>query len=142
MSRATIGSDGAPKPLAAYAPAVLDNFRFRMSLSGSIGNSPGDPKALVEGGLEAQTRRALENIQAVLSEVGWDFNNLTDVMVYLTTMGDYAAVNGIYQEMIGKDLPARAVVAVNGLPLGAFIEIKATAGGDGISHAAQKRYKF
>jgi 2-iminobutanoate/2-iminopropanoate deaminase len=100
--------------------------------SGQIGIEQGvGGPALVEGGFEAQARKALANVSALLwgRNVGWA--HVVKTSVFLADMADYGAFNAIYTEVLGEHRPARSVVAVAGLPLGALVEIEAWAyGGD------------
>jgi 2-iminobutanoate/2-iminopropanoate deaminase len=96
--------------------------------SGQLGTQQGaDGPELVDGGFEEQTRKALANVAALLAgrRLGWA--NVVKTTVFLTDMGDYAAFNALYVEVLGKARPARSVVAVGALPLGALVEIEAWA---------------
>lgn len=83
--------------------------------------------ALVAGGLPAQTRRALANLGELLRSEGLGWADVFKTTAYLADMADYAAFNETYVEVLGDNRPARAVVAVAGLPLGALVEIEAWA---------------
>ena len=106
-----------------YSPAIrAGDFLF---VSGQI---PVDESGeLVQGGIEEQTRRCMENLRAVLSAAGASFSDLVKVTIYLTDMGDFQAVNRIYAEYFDLAPPARACVQVGALPKGARIEIEAVA---------------
>jgi len=82
---------------------------------------------LVEGGLEAQTRRALLNLQAVLTAAGSSLNQVVKTTVFLQKMDDFPAMNKIYQEFFPQEPPARSTIAVAGLPRGALVEVEAIA---------------
>jgi len=82
---------------------------------------------LVAGGIEAQTNQSLENLQHVLSAAGTDFNSVVKTTIYLTDLGDFTVVNGIYASYCGDVSPARATVQVAALPKGALVEIDAVA---------------
>lgn len=140
MDKLPIHSDRAPKAIGPYSQAVLECFRYRLELSGQIGIDPSTGQ-LVEG-LEGQTRRVLDNIAGVLSEIGWGFGNIIKARIYLTDMKDYKAVNEIYAERFGASPPSRAAVAVSQLPMGASVEIECSAGGDEVSEAAREKYKI
>lgn len=140
MSRFILQTDKAPQAIGPYSQAVLENFTYRLELSGQIGIDPSSGK--LANGLEAQTQQVLDNIEAVLAEIGWSFPNITKARIYLTDIEHYKTVNRIYAERFGNQPPARAVVAVNGLPMDALIEIECTAGGPGVSEAAREKYKI
>lgn len=122
--RVIISTDQAPEAVGPYSQAVrVGNTLY---LSGQVGLLPGTGE-LVEGGIEAESRQAMQNIQAILDEAGFTFNDVTDVQVYLTDIEDYSTFNKIYASRFGENPPARAVVEVAGLPIGAMVEIKMTA---------------
>ena len=127
-----IHSDKAPKATGLLSQAVLHDFKFTLEVSGQIGINPQIGK-LVEGGIGPQTEQTLANIQAVLSNIGWGFENIIKARIYLADMADYQTVNEIYVKKFPSDPPARIALAVKQLPLGALIEIECTAAGDNIS---------
>jgi 2-iminobutanoate/2-iminopropanoate deaminase len=91
-------------------------------LSGAIGYDH-EAGSVVPGGIEPETRRAVENLGRVLQKVGMDLRNVVKVTVYLRSMDDYAAFNAAYAAFFPTDPPARETVAVSGLALGANIEL-------------------
>jgi 2-iminobutanoate/2-iminopropanoate deaminase len=78
---------------------------------------------LVEGGIEAQTRRALENLKAVVEAAGSSLAQAVKTTVYLTDLGHFQAMNQIYATYFEANSPARSTVGVAQLPLGALVEI-------------------
>jgi 2-iminobutanoate/2-iminopropanoate deaminase len=124
MPKTIVRSDSAPPPVASYSQAVrAEKLLF---VSGQI---PIDPAtgALVEGGIEAQTERALENLKSVLVAGRASFSDVVKVTVYLIDMADFPAFNGVYAKYFSQEPPARVTVAVVGLPRGARIELDAIA---------------
>jgi len=124
VSKTIISTDQAPAAIGPYSQAVkVESLVF---CSGQVGL---DPKTgeLVSGGTEAQTRQALANLAAVLKEAGASIDNVVKTTIYLTDLGEFGMVNGIYGEFMGKGLPARATVQVSALPKGATVEIEAIA---------------
>jgi len=96
--------------------------------SGQIGIEAGPQgPALVQGGLRPQTLQALANVKALLESEGLDWADVFKTTVYLADIGYYAAFNEAYVEVLVDQRPARSVVAVAGLPLGALVEIEAWA---------------
>ena len=79
---------------------------------------------IVEGGIEAQTQQVLDNIQALLNTVGASFANVAKTTIFLTDLGDFATVNGLYEAAFGEHKPARSTIQVAALPLGANVEIE------------------
>lgn len=119
-----VETGGAPAAIGPYAQAVVcDGWVY---CSGQIGLDPGTGD-LVAGGIEAQTRRVLANLGAVLTGAGSGIEDLVRATLYLADMEDFAVVNEIYGAWLGDARPARATVEVSGLPKGALIEIDAIA---------------
>ena len=90
------------------------------------GQTPIDPETgeLVVGGIAAQTNQCLDNLFAVLAAGGLVGNDVIKVNVYLTDMGDFAAMNEAYSSRFAEPFPARTTVGVAALPLGSAIEIE------------------
>ena len=120
MKPEVIVSEKAPKAVGAYAQAVkAQGFVF---LSGQI---PLDPATgeLVQGDIATQTRRVLDNLKAVLEGAGSNLSKVVKATIYLIDMNDFAVVNQTYAEYFPDAKPARATVAVAGLPRGCRVEI-------------------
>ncbi|HEX9682259.1 MAG TPA: Rid family hydrolase [Acidimicrobiales bacterium] len=101
-----------------------------IAVSGQIGIADGH---LVGGGLEAQLRQALTNLDGVLAEAGASRSHVVSATVYLRHMSDFARLNDVWIDAFDAPRPARAAVGVTEMPLGALVEISAWAhiGGDG-----------
>lgn len=82
---------------------------------------------LVAGGVAAQLSRALANLARLLEAEGSSLGAVAKTTVFLTDMGDYAAMNEAYGAAFGDHLPARSAVAVTALPLDALVEVEAWA---------------
>jgi 2-iminobutanoate/2-iminopropanoate deaminase len=93
-------------------------------LAGQVPLDPATGK-LVDGDASAQCRQVLKNINAVLGDCGVAFADVAKTTVFVTDLGDFAAVNEIYAEAFGEHKPARSTVQVAALPLGAKVEIEA-----------------
>ena len=93
--------------------------------AGQIGLDPATGK--LQAGLEAQTRQVMANLRAVLEAAGASLGSVVKTTIFLTDMGDFAAVNAIYGEFFPDAPPARSTVAVAALPLGALVEIEVVA---------------
>ena len=93
-------------------------------LSGQI---PLDPSTgvLVEGDIATQARRAFDNLKAVCEAAGGSFDHVARVGLYLTDLGDFAAVNAVMGEYFSQPYPARSTIEVAGLPKGAAFEVDA-----------------
>ena len=79
---------------------------------------------LVEGDIAAQTRQSLENLKTILAAAGLGFAHVVKTTIFLTSMGDFAAVNEVYKGYVGEPYPARSTIAVAALPMGAKVEIE------------------
>jgi 2-iminobutanoate/2-iminopropanoate deaminase len=79
---------------------------------------------LVEGDISAQARRSLENLRTVLGAAGLSFDHVVKTTIFLTSMGDFAAVNEVYKAYVSEPYPARSTFAVAALPMGAKVEIE------------------
>ena len=122
MSKTVVSSDNAPAAIGPYSPGIqTGNMVF---LSGQLGIDPATGK-LAEGGVGAQARQSLKNIQALLAEVGATEKNVVKTTVFLTSMADFKEVNEAYAAVFDTDCPARSCVAVKELPLNGLVEIEA-----------------
>jgi 2-iminobutanoate/2-iminopropanoate deaminase len=123
MSEA-ITSEGAPKAIGPYSQAILaGQYLF---CSGQIGMDPTTGE-LVQGGVGAQTERALTNLRAVLEGGGLTAEDVVKTTVFLASMDDFGAMNEVYAGFFGDPPPARSTVAVKELPRGALVEVEAIA---------------
>jgi reactive intermediate/imine deaminase len=114
---------GAPTPVAPFSHAVeVDGFVF---LTGQMPTLPEDDAAPLPDGIEAQTRRVMDNLILVLAGVGLGLQHVVSVRAYLTRFeADYAPMNAVYCSYFPADrLPARTCVGVTGLARGALVEI-------------------
>ena len=126
MSKTVIAVDGAPRPFqgAPYNQAIrTDGLVF---CAGQVGLDP-DTGDMVEGDVAAQTERALQNLKAVLEGAGSGLNQVVKTTVFMTDLGEFAAMNEVYATYFVSDAPARSTVQVAGLPAGARVEIEAIA---------------
>jgi 2-iminobutanoate/2-iminopropanoate deaminase len=124
MKREPVTSNDAPRPIGPYSPAIkTDHLIF------CAGQTPIDPATgqLVSGGVQEQTARVLENLQAVLSAAGSSLEAVVKTTVFLTSMSDFAAMNEVYARYFPGMPPARTTVAVAALPRGAQVEIECIA---------------
>jgi len=122
--RRVVSTQEAPKAVGPYSQAIVSGGL--VWAAGQIALDPATGK-LVEGGVEAETRRALTNLGAVLRAAGTGFDRVLRATVYLVDMGDFEAMNLVYGEFFTGEPPARACVAVSALPKGARVEVDAVA---------------
>lgn len=120
----TLSTDQAPAAIGPYAQAVIANgFLF------TAGQIPLDPATMEIVGEEvaAQTEQVLRNLTAVLTAAGTDWSRVVKTTVFLRTMDDFPAMNGVYARVLGEARPARSTVAVAGLPRNVRVEIECVA---------------
>ena len=120
----SISTPNAPKPVAAYAQGTIAGGL--LFTAGQVGLDPATG-ALVEGGLEAQAQRALDNIRAVVTAAGLSIADIVKVTLYLTDMSKFPAVNALYERFLEGHRPARTTVGVSMLPGGSLFEVDAIA---------------
>lgn len=118
--------------IAADAPEAVGPYSLAIRAGGLIfasGNLGIDPASgeLVPGGIQAQTRQALTNLQAILKSGGSDLSLVVKTTVFLDDIGNFAAMNEVYSEFFKQDPPARSAVQVAALPKGGAVEIEAIA---------------
>jgi 2-iminobutanoate/2-iminopropanoate deaminase len=124
MEKEIINSKNAPAAVGPYSQAVkVGNMVYT---AGQLGLDPATGK-LVEGGIEAQTRQVLRNIQAVLAAAGSDLAHVVKTTVFLLDMNEFKAMNAGYAEFFLEQPPARSTVQVAALPLGGRVEIETVA---------------
>lgn len=122
--RTVVTTDQAPKAIGPYSVATKAGpFVFT---SGQLGLEPASG-ALVEGGVEAETRQALTNLRHVLEAAGSSLSLVVKTTVFLRDINDFARMNAVYGEFFTQDPPARSAVQVAALPKGGAVEIEAVA---------------
>ena len=123
MKRA-IHTNQAPAAIGPYSQATeLSGLVF---CSGQIGLDPAEGM-LVSGGIEIETRRALQNLGGVLEAAGLDFIDVVKTTIFMIDLAEFEIVNRVYAEHFDRPFPARSTVQVAALPRKARIEIDAIA---------------
>jgi reactive intermediate/imine deaminase len=116
-----------PRPVAPFSHAVeADGW---VILTGQMPTQPGNEDAPLPEGVEAQTRRVMDNLALILGELGLDLSHVVQCRAYLTEFErDYAGFNETYQSYFPEDRrPARTTVGVTALAVGALVEIDCVA---------------
>jgi 2-iminobutanoate/2-iminopropanoate deaminase len=124
--REVVSTPAAPKAVGPYSQGIkAGDFIFT---AGEAGVDPATGR-LVEGGIAAQTRKALENIQTILEAAGSSLQRVVRCGVFLADVADFQAMNAVYAEFFPADKapPARTTVQAGKLPMGALVEIDAVA---------------
>ncbi len=120
MIKNAITSPELSPPVGPFSQAIeVGGFLY---LSGQVAQDPASGM-VVEGGIVAETERIFRNLSAVLKAAGKSFDDVARAGVYLTSMSDFGAMNGIYARHFSQPFPARTTIAVAALPLGACVEI-------------------
>ncbi|MGD8393970.1 MAG: Rid family detoxifying hydrolase [Candidatus Eiseniibacteriota bacterium] len=110
----------APAAIGPYSQGIVAGDLI--VTAGQIGLDPASGR-LVEGGVEAQTERVMQNLAAVLAAAGVGLDAVCRSTIYLTDLGAFQAVNAVYARHLGDHRPARTTVGVAALPLGAQVLI-------------------
>ena len=123
-ARSPLRTDRAPKAIGPYSQAVRSGDTIYTS-----GQIPLDPASgeIVGGDITAQAHRVFENLKAVLEAGGATFADVVRVGIYLTDLGDFAAVNEVMKQYFAEPYPARSTIGVAALPRGAAVEIDVVA---------------
>ena len=121
MTKKIITTTHAPQPIGPYSAGVETGcFIFtagQIAIDPTTGN-------LVEGGVAAETRQVLLNVQNILKAAGASLEDVVKTTVFLRDMNDFAAMNAVYAEFFVIDPPARSTIAVAGLPKNVAVEIE------------------
>ncbi len=126
MAKRAVRTEEAPAPFqgAPYSQGIVAGDL--VFVSGQVGIDPATGE-VVEGGIEAQVERVMQNLAAILEAAGSSLDNLLKCTIFLADFGDFATVNEIYGRYVGETPPARATVQVAYLPSGVLVEIDAIA---------------
>lgn len=124
MKKEIVNTKDAPAAIGPYSQAI--KAAGMVFISGQI---PLDPAfgEIAGASIEAQTKRVMKNLEAVLKAAGSDLDKVIKTTIYLTDLSDFAVVNEIYGNYFNDSPPARATVEVSGLPKGVKVEIDAIA---------------
>ena len=124
MNKQIIHTEKAPAAIGPYSQAIkAGNLLF---ISGQVPFNP-ETMEIVEGGVQEQTTRVLENLKAILAEAGASFDNVVKTTVFIKDMNEFGEINEIYANYFGENKPARACVEVARLPRDVKVEIEAIA---------------
>ena len=124
MPNSVISTKAAPAAIGPYSQGIKS--QGLLFCSGQIAIDPATD-AIVEGGIEAQTKRVCENVMALLKEAGVEPSSVVKTTVFITDMNDFPKVNEIYASYFAEPFPARSCVGVASLPKGALVEIEVVA---------------
>ncbi|HCW45453.1 MAG: RidA family protein [Planctomycetia bacterium] len=121
--RKAISTENAPAALGPYSQAIeVDGWVY---CSGQIPIVPGDGS--IKRGIQDQAQQALSNLGEVLKAAGCELSDVVKTQVYLSDMGDFAAVNEVYAGFFCEPFPARVCIQAAALPKGVDVEVDAIA---------------
>lgn len=121
MSRTAVSTSRSPAAIGPYSQAIrAGNLIF---VSGQIALDPEAGELIGDLSIQSQARRTLENMKGILDAAGAAMDDIVKITIYLTDMNDFQEVNGVYGGYFKTAPPARATVAVAGLPLGVSVEM-------------------
>lgn len=123
MDRQVVSTPHAPAAIGPYSQAIVAGEL--VFCSGQVALRPDG--SLEQGGVPAETRQVLTNLGKVLEAAGSSLGRVVKTTVFLQDMADFPAMNDVYREFFPDAPPARATVAVAGLPRGVRVEIEAVA---------------
>jgi 2-iminobutanoate/2-iminopropanoate deaminase len=120
----SVSTSDAPAAIGPYSQAIVTDGWIYVS-----GQIPLDPASMevISGDITAQTHRVLTSLKAVLEAAGGGMDTVVKTTVFLSDMGNFAAMNAVYAEYFGEHRPARAAVEAAGLPRNVDVEIEAIA---------------
>ena len=124
MTRTAVSTPDAPKAIGPYSQGIVANGL--VFCAGQLGVDPATGQ-VVDGGIVAQTERALGNLRAVLGAAGCTLADVVKTTVFLADLGDFQAMNEVYAMFMTEPFPARSTVPAGALPKGSLIEIEAIA---------------
>ena len=119
-----INTASAPAPIGPYSQAIEAGGLIFVSGQVAIEPSTGE---LVLDDIKTETTKVMENIKAILTEAGIDFNHIVKTTIFLKDMASFGQVNEVYGSYFTEKFPARETVAVAGLPKNVNVEISVTA---------------
>lgn len=123
--RKTIATPNAPQAIGPYSQAIQYGNLLYVSGQVAIDPATGD---IVDGDIEVQTDRVLQNITAIIEAAGMSLQNVVKCTCFLKNINDFAKFNAIYESYFGKILPARETVEVARLPKDVLVEVSAICG--------------
>lgn len=125
MKREAVKTSEAPAAIGPYSQAVIAGDM--VFSAGSIALDAATGAMVGDGDVAAETRKALQNLGAVLEAAGASLGTVVKTTVFLADMNDFAAMNAVYAEFFSEPFPARSAVQAAALPKGARVEIEAVA---------------
>jgi 2-iminobutanoate/2-iminopropanoate deaminase len=125
VSSSTVLTKEAPAPIGPYSQGIV----ARGALLFTAGQVAIDPQSgqVIQGDIKAQTRRVMQNLEAILTQGGASLESVVKTTVYLKDMNEFAGMNEVYAGFFSANPPARSTVEVARLPKDVKVEIEAIA---------------
>ncbi|MEJ8802527.1 RidA family protein [Pontibacter sp. H249] len=124
MAHTIINSTKAPAPIGPYSQATLANGTLYVSGQIALDAESGN---LVNDSIENETHKVMQNLQAILSEAGMDFNNVLKCTIFVKDLNNFGKINETYGSYFTSNPPARETVEVSRLPKDVNVEISCIA---------------
>ncbi len=124
MEKKIITSTNAPAPIGPYSHANL--IGNTLYVSGQVAKDALTGEMVV-GEIKAETKKVMQNVEAILKEAGMDFTNVVKTTIFCINLGDFASINEVYGSFFTDNFPARETVQVSKLPLNVNVEISVIA---------------
>lgn len=124
MEKKIITSTNAPAPIGPYSHANL--IGNTLYVSGQVAKDALTGEMVV-GEIKAETKKVMQNVEAILKEAGMDFTNVVKTTIFCINLGDFASINEVYGSFFTDNYPARETVQVSKLPLNVNVEISVIA---------------
>lgn len=119
-----INTPNAPAPIGPYNQAVLRGNT--LYVSGAIALNP-ENGSMIQTDIEAETHQVMKNLGEILKAANMGYSNIVKTTIFVTDLGNFAKINGVYGSYFKADFPARETVQVSALPKGANVEISVIA---------------
>ena len=116
-----VTTSDAPASIGPYSQGIIDSGSVYVSGQGPIDPESGE---IIDGDIQDETRRTMENIDAVLGAAGTSLDNVVKATVFVQDMDDYGAINEVYEEYLSEPYPARSAVQIEDLPVDIGVEIE------------------
>lgn len=124
MEKKIVTSKNAPEPIGPYSHGVM--IGNTLYTSGQVAKDAVTGE-MIQTDIKTETKKVMENLQAILTEAGMDFSHVVKTTIYCTDLGNFAAINEVYGSFFTANFPARETVQVVKLPLNANVEISVVA---------------
>jgi 2-iminobutanoate/2-iminopropanoate deaminase len=124
MSKTIINTTKAPAPIGPYSQAVLSGNTLYVSGAIALDSENGN---MIQNDIESETHQVMKNLGEILKASGMNYSNIVKATIFVTDLGNFGKINGVYGSYFTSEFPARETVQVSALPKGANVEISVIA---------------